>query len=178
MKLTEKQILGYLKGNTGVVRPGDCCGHAGRVTLPARKRLNHRGPLSIDVASSWYFITICADGHAPWVGSRVPRDRVGRAVAPRPPNRTGLVVTTDDDTVNDTATRPENGTEPDQNPSRTRPKVPQDCPKTSDDRDRGDNKQVMGGNNLGGGDNKSGQGDNKSERRLHLRNRRERDAVR
>ena len=50
-------------------------GHAGRVTLPARKRLNHRGPLSIDVSSAWYFITICADGHAPWVGSRVPRDR-------------------------------------------------------------------------------------------------------
>ena len=26
---------------------------------PSRKRLNHRGPLSIDVASAWYFITIC-----------------------------------------------------------------------------------------------------------------------
>ena len=52
-------------------------GHAGRVTLPARKRLNHRGPLSIDVSSAWYFITICADGHAPWVVSRVPRDRDG-----------------------------------------------------------------------------------------------------
>ncbi len=50
-------------------------GHAVRVTLPARKRLNHRRPLSIDVSSAWYFITICADGHAPWVGSRVPRDR-------------------------------------------------------------------------------------------------------
>ena len=37
-------------------------GHAGRVTLPSRKRLNHRGPLSIDVSSAWYFITICADG--------------------------------------------------------------------------------------------------------------------
>ena len=44
-------------------------------TLPLRKRLNHRGPLSIDVSSAWYFITLCADGHAPWVGSRVPRDR-------------------------------------------------------------------------------------------------------
>ena len=61
-------------------------GHAGHVTLPARKRLNHRGPLSIDVSSAWYFITICADGHAPWIGSRVPRDRDGRAVAPRPPS--------------------------------------------------------------------------------------------
>jgi len=52
-------------------------GHAGRVTLPARKRFNHRGPLSIDVSSSWYFVTLCAANHAPWVGSRVPRDRVG-----------------------------------------------------------------------------------------------------
>ena len=51
-------------------------GHAGRVTLPMRKRLNHRGPLSIDVSSAWYFVTLCADGHAPWVGSRVPRDRI------------------------------------------------------------------------------------------------------
>ena len=50
-------------------------GHAGRVTLPMRKRLNHRGPLSINVSSAWYFITLCAEGHAPWVGSRVPRDR-------------------------------------------------------------------------------------------------------
>ena len=46
-------------------------------TLPSRKRLNHRGPLSVDVSSAWYFITICADGHAPWVGSRVPRAREG-----------------------------------------------------------------------------------------------------
>ena len=58
-------------------------GHAGRVTLPARKRLNHRGPLSIDVLSAWYFITICADGHAPWVADEV---KIGRAVAPRPPD--------------------------------------------------------------------------------------------
>ena len=58
-------------------------GHAGRVTLPARKRLNHRGPLSIDMSSAWYFITICADGHAPWVADEV---KIGRAVAPRPPD--------------------------------------------------------------------------------------------
>ena len=44
------------------------------------------------------------------------------------PDRTVLVVTTDDDTVNDTVTRPENGAEPDQNPTRTRPEVPQKCP--------------------------------------------------
>ena len=43
--------------------------------MPARKRSNLRGPLSIDVPSAWYFITICAANHAPWVGSRVPRDR-------------------------------------------------------------------------------------------------------
>ena len=59
-------------------------GHAGRVTLPQRKRLNHRGPLSIDVSSAWYFVTLCADGHTPWVGSRVPRDRDG-AVGSRVP---------------------------------------------------------------------------------------------
>ena len=56
-------------------------GHAGRVTLPERKRLDHRGPLSIDVSGAWYFITICAKGHNPWVGSRVSRDRD----APRTP---------------------------------------------------------------------------------------------
>ena len=89
-------------GNMVATSPDD--GHAGRVTQSARKRLNHRGPLSIDVSSAWYFITICADGHAPWVGSRVPRDRAdtpsascdcpqpigsrrrdGRAVSTKPP---------------------------------------------------------------------------------------------
>ena len=48
------------------------------------------------------------------------------------PDRTVIVVTTDDDTVNDTendtVTRPENGAEPDQNPTRSAPKVPQECP--------------------------------------------------
>ena len=56
-------------------------GHAGRATLPARKRLNHRGSLSIDVSSAWHFITICAKRHAPWVANEV---KIGRAVAPRP----------------------------------------------------------------------------------------------
>lgn len=41
---------------------------------PSRKRLNHRGPLSVDVASAWYFITICAKDHAPW---SMRDDRVG-----------------------------------------------------------------------------------------------------
>ena len=34
--------------------------------LPVRKRLDHRGPLSVDVSSAWYFITICAEGHEVW----------------------------------------------------------------------------------------------------------------
>ena len=42
-------------GNMVTTSPDD--GHVGRVTQPARKRLNHRGPLSIDVSSAWYFIT-------------------------------------------------------------------------------------------------------------------------
>jgi len=50
---------------------------------PTRKRLNHRGSLSIDVSSALYFITICAEGHAPWIADEV---RVDRAVAPRPPS--------------------------------------------------------------------------------------------
>ena len=47
----------------------------GTPALPVRKRIDHRGPLSIDVSRAWYFITLCAEGHRPWVGSRVPRDR-------------------------------------------------------------------------------------------------------
>ncbi len=42
---------------------------------PSRKRLNHRGPLSIDVVSAWYFITICAKDHATWT---MRDDPVGR----------------------------------------------------------------------------------------------------
>jgi hypothetical protein len=53
------------------------------------------------------------------------------------PDRTVLVVTTDDDTVNDTVTRPENGAEPDQKCPRSAPKVPQKCPNGAP---RGDNK--------------------------------------
>ena len=43
--------------------------------LPARKRLNHRGPSSIDVLSAWYFITICA----------AERCDYGRADSMKPP---------------------------------------------------------------------------------------------
>ena len=52
------------------------------VYLPARNRLNHRGPLSVDVSSAWYFIKICANGPTPWVADEV---KIDRAVAPRPP---------------------------------------------------------------------------------------------
>jgi hypothetical protein len=71
--------------NMVVISPDD--GHAGRVTLPVCKRLNHRGLLSIDVSTAWYFITICAEEHAPWVMAKP----VGRAVAPRPPSMAGNV---------------------------------------------------------------------------------------
>ena len=54
----------------------DGSGHAGRVTLPVRKRLNHRGPMSIDMPSAWYFITICA----------ADRCDYGRAVSTKPPD--------------------------------------------------------------------------------------------
>ena len=46
---------------------------------PARKRLDHRGPLSVDVSSAWYFITICAEGHEAW---RVDDGNGGRAARP------------------------------------------------------------------------------------------------
>ena len=57
-------------------------GGRGATALPVRKRLDHRGPLSVDVAGAWYFITICAEGHRPWV---MTKGADGRAVAPRPP---------------------------------------------------------------------------------------------
>ena len=63
-------------------------GHAGRVTLPARKRLNHRGPLSIDVSSAWYFITICAAERCDYgkaVSMKPPDAGDGRAVSMKPP---------------------------------------------------------------------------------------------
>ena len=62
----------------------ECCGR-GATALPARKRLNHRGPLSIDVSSAWYFITVCAEGHATWTIDPSKRAFHGRAVALRPP---------------------------------------------------------------------------------------------
>ena len=50
-------------------------GPPGGRPLPTRKRLDHRGPVSIDVSAAWYFITICAADHRPWVGGdhRAPR---------------------------------------------------------------------------------------------------------
>lgn len=47
------------------------------------------------------------------------------------PDRTVIVVTTDDDTENDTVTRPENGAEPDQKCPKSAPKVPQKCPRSA-----------------------------------------------
>lgn len=41
--------------------------------MTVRKRLDHRGPLSIDVSSAWYFMTICAEGHRPWACKAVPK---------------------------------------------------------------------------------------------------------
>ena len=40
--------------------------------MPSRRRLDHRGPLSKDITSAWYFITICAS----------ERDRYGRVAVP------------------------------------------------------------------------------------------------
>ena len=73
--------------------PGGESGVRGAPALPVRKRLDHRGPLSIDVSGAWYFITICAEGHKPWVMTKWPgnNDVVqsnagdGRAGAPRTP---------------------------------------------------------------------------------------------
>ena len=59
-------------------------GPSGGRPLPARKRLDHRGPLSIDISAAWYFITVCAAGHRPWVGGdhRAPRtfDEIATAI--------------------------------------------------------------------------------------------------
>ena len=54
-----------------------------------RRRMNHRGPLSIDVSSAWYFITICAEGHQEWVcagrdGVPPPSACAGRDGVPSP----------------------------------------------------------------------------------------------
>ncbi len=46
------------------------------------KKVDHRGPLSLDIRGAWYFITICAEGHEPWKMTN-PN---GRAGAPRTPN--------------------------------------------------------------------------------------------
>ena len=72
--------------------------------MPSRKRLNHRGPLSIDIESAWYFITICAEGHRPWM-MRNPDGRAGAHPALSPLRgllrsediRTPLASSSDDD---------------------------------------------------------------------------------
>ena len=88
------------------------------------------------------------------------------------PDRTVLVVTTDDDTVNDTVTRPENGAEPDQNPTRIRPEVDNNLEgdnKVANNADGGsevDNKVDNKVDNNAEGDNKSEGGNKQDERRL------------
>lgn len=73
----EMSVAGEVHGVRGApALPGDVYGVRGAPALPVRKRLNHRGPLSIDVMGSWYFITICAEGHRPWIMTK------GRARAP------------------------------------------------------------------------------------------------
>ena len=52
--------------------------------MPSRKRLDHRGPLLMDVSSAWYFITICAEWHRPWA-MRNPDGRAGAPRTPKPP---------------------------------------------------------------------------------------------
>ena len=50
--------------------------------MPTRKRLNHRGPLSIDVTSAWYFITICAAERVQYGRDGVPSPTVEAEHAP------------------------------------------------------------------------------------------------
>ena len=67
-------------------RNGDItCGGLGQTALPGRKRMDHRGPLSIAVTGAWYFITICAEGHLPWQIDAEKLNGDGRAVCPKPP---------------------------------------------------------------------------------------------
>ena len=40
--------------------------------MPSRKRLDHRGPLAIDISSAWYFITICASERVQYGRVAVP----------------------------------------------------------------------------------------------------------
>ena len=50
--------------------------------MTTRKRLNHRGPLSIDVTSAWYFITICAAERVQYGRDGVPSPTVEAEHAP------------------------------------------------------------------------------------------------
>ena len=70
---SEQSVSGGGGGFVETALPGDIRGGFIEPALPKRKRLDHRGPLSIDVSDAWYFITICA------------AERVGRAVSMKPP---------------------------------------------------------------------------------------------
>ena len=51
-------------------RPIECLN--GTSAMPSRKRLDHRGPLSIDIEAAWYFITICASERVQYGRVAVP----------------------------------------------------------------------------------------------------------
>ena len=50
----------------------------GSSPMPSRKRLDHRGPLSMDVSSACYFITICASERVQYGRVAVPSATVVR----------------------------------------------------------------------------------------------------
>ena len=77
------------------------------------------------------------------------------------PDRTVIVVTTDDDTENGTVTRPE----PDQTPTRTRPEVDNNAEGDNKIGSVGDNNPFRGDNKTSVGDNNHDKGDNKCEER-------------
>ena len=47
--------------------------------LPVRKKIDHRGPAYVRVEGAWYFVTMCAEGHAEWVMTKCAGDMVGSA---------------------------------------------------------------------------------------------------
>ena len=65
-------------GRDGVPPPSanvNATAGGGTPALPIRKRLDHRGPLSVEVKGAWYFITVCANDHGPWAGECGSHDR-------------------------------------------------------------------------------------------------------